>query len=74
VAGSIFLITETDIVTKNKELTNDYEPIIQIMDIADYAAGSTLAACVMVVSMQNITFYLKYNGTWMASLPVLSTP
>jgi hypothetical protein len=35
------------------------------MDIADSAPNSTLAACIMVVGLQNISFYLKYDGVWM---------
>jgi hypothetical protein len=73
--GGIFLITEEDIITKSKELTNNYEPIIQIIDIADYAPqGSSLAGCLMVVSLQNISFYLKYNGTWMTTLGLVTPP
>jgi hypothetical protein len=45
-----------------------------VIDIADYAPANTLAACVMVVGIQNLTFYIKYDGAWMDTLAVVKSP
>ncbi len=73
-AGSIFLITENDIVTESKELTNSYQPVLQVIDLGEQAPGTTLGQCIVTVGVKNLTFYLKYNLTWMSELTVVDSP
>jgi hypothetical protein len=71
--GNIFSIVENTIIIPNKEITNNYSAITQIMDIEDYAPGNSLASCIMVVGIKNLTFYLKYTDIWMSTLQTIES-
>lgn len=69
--GSIFTINMNTILIKNKEITSNYSDIFQIVDMEDMAPGTSFAGLIMVVGLQNLTFYAKYDGIWMDAVCVL---
>lgn len=69
--GSIFSIVINTILIKNKEVTNNYTDILQIVDLGDLAPGTSFAGFVMVVGIRNLSFYGKYDGIWMDLIEVV---